>query len=73
MLRNVFACAVVTLGIFWQTNAPAAEPDGASLNGALLNDGPLNIEWAKNYLTIDHQRLPGPISIHYLEAYCRPG
>ncbi|MBI4625948.1 MAG: hypothetical protein HY736_22345 [Verrucomicrobia bacterium] len=34
---------------------------------------PLKVTWEKNYLTIAHDRLPGPIRIHYLEAYCRPG
>jgi hypothetical protein len=34
---------------------------------------PLRIHWEKNYLTIAGDRLPGPIRIHYLEAYCRPG
>lgn len=33
----------------------------------------LKVTWEKNYLTISHDRLPGPIRIHYLEAYCRPG
>lgn len=36
------------------------------------NDG-LTIAWAKNMLTIRGAALPGEISIHYLEAYCRPG
>ncbi|MGY8770449.1 MAG: hypothetical protein ACKVH8_18695 [Pirellulales bacterium] len=34
---------------------------------------PLKIEWEKNYLTISADHLPGPITIHYLEAYCRAG
>jgi len=34
----------------------------------------LAIRWEKNYLTIGGPRVPGgPIRIHYLEAYCRPG
>jgi hypothetical protein len=33
----------------------------------------LEIQWDKNYLTIDRAGLPGgPVQIHYLEAYCRP-
>lgn len=33
----------------------------------------LRIRWEKNYLTIEGDHLPGPIQIHYLEAYCRAG
>lgn len=33
----------------------------------------MRIQWEKNYLTIAGDHLPGPIRIHYLEAYCRPG
>jgi hypothetical protein len=36
-------------------------------------DRPLSIRWEKNYLTIRAPHLPGEITIHYLEAYCRPG
>lgn len=35
--------------------------------------GPLTIGWTNNLLTIAGGRLPVPITIHYLEAYCRPG
>ena len=34
---------------------------------------PLKIIWEKNYLTIAGDWIAGPIRIHYLEAYCRPG
>ncbi len=33
----------------------------------------LTITWQKNILTIAGDHLPGPITINYLEAYCRPG
>jgi hypothetical protein len=34
----------------------------------------LTLSWDKNYLTIHGERLPGrEMTIHYLEAYCRPG
>ena len=33
----------------------------------------LSITWEKNLLTIAGDHLPGPITINYLEAYCRPG
>lgn len=33
----------------------------------------LRIAWDQNWLTINGPRLPGEITIHYLEAYCRPG
>ncbi|MBI1194868.1 MAG: hypothetical protein GC138_03345 [Gammaproteobacteria bacterium] len=33
----------------------------------------LTIKWEKNILTIAGDHLPGPITINYLEAYCRPG
>ena len=34
----------------------------------------LKLEWAKNYLTIVGEHLPGgDVMIHYLEAYCRAG
>lgn len=42
--------------------------------GARAVEAPLlRLHWEKNYLTIAGDRLPGPIRIHYLEAYCRPG
>lgn len=34
---------------------------------------PLKIKWEKNYLTIEDDRIAGPIRVNYLEAYCRPG
>ena len=35
---------------------------------------PLKLAWEKNMLTISGTPLPGgPIKIHYIEAYCRPG
>lgn len=34
---------------------------------------PLRIQWEKNYLTIEGESIAGPVRIHYLEAYCRPG
>lgn len=40
---------------------------------AAATSSPLQVTWEKNYLTIAHDRLPGPVRIHYLEAYCRPG
>ncbi|QDT33191.1 hypothetical protein [Thalassoglobus polymorphus] len=37
-------------------------------------DEPLTLHWAKNYLTISGDQIPGEeIKIHYLEAYCRAG
>jgi len=34
----------------------------------------LTIAWESNFLTISGERIPGgPIKVHYLEAYCRPG
>ena len=38
----------------------------------LLSGSPeLSLTWEKNWLAIDGDRLPGPMRIHYLEAYCR--
>lgn len=38
------------------------------------NKTPLRLAWAKNYLTISGDHLPGrSIKVMYLEAYCRPG
>ncbi len=35
---------------------------------------PLSLSWQKNMLTISGKHLPGgPLKIHYIEAYCRPG
>lgn len=35
---------------------------------------PLSLSWQKNMLTISGAHLPGgPLKIHYIEAYCRPG
>lgn len=35
---------------------------------------PIAISWENEYLTITHRALPAkPVSIHYLEAFCRPG
>src|SRR5690348_15512484 len=35
---------------------------------------PLTISWKDNYLSILGDHLPGGmLSVHYLEAYCRPG
>lgn len=35
---------------------------------------PLRLQWAKNFLVISGDRLPGKeIRVNYLEAYCRPG
>lgn len=35
---------------------------------------PLSLSWQKNMLTISGEHLPGgPLKIHYIEAYCRPG
>jgi hypothetical protein len=45
----------------------------ASLAAEAGADEPLAIAWEKNYLTISDEALPGPVRIHYLEAYCRPG
>ena len=33
--------------------------------------GPLTLKWEKNWLYIDGSILPGPMRVHYLEAYCR--
>jgi hypothetical protein len=45
---------------------------GGSANAA--DERPLRIDWKDNYLTVSGEHLPGgPIKIHYLEAYCRPG
>ena len=42
------------------------------LPACLLSGSPeLSLTWEKNWLVIDGDRLPGPMSIHYLEAYCR--
>ena len=54
------AVLILSVGLTLAGGAAAAEP-------------PLQISWEKNYLTIAGDWLPGPIRIHYLEAYCRPG
>lgn len=42
------------------------------LSTCLLSGSPeLSLTWEKNWLVIDGDRLPGPMHIHYLEAYCR--
>ena len=42
------------------------------LSTCLLSGSPeLSLTWEKNWLVIDGDRLPGPMRIHYLEAYCR--
>ncbi len=33
----------------------------------------LQIEWHKRLLTIRGEHLPAPVTVNYLEAYCRPG
>ena len=45
----------------------------AGLCAASTAQAQLSIHWEKNYLTIQGERLPGEVKIHYLEAYCRPG
>ena len=40
--------------------------------GQAAEPAKLKLHWAKNYLTISGDHLPGgEIKIHYLEAYCR--
>ena len=34
---------------------------------------PIQITWQKRLLTIRGERLPAPVTVNYLEAYCRPG
>ncbi|MBM3999952.1 MAG: hypothetical protein FJ297_10515 [Planctomycetes bacterium] len=53
---------IATLLLVWLAGISRAE-DGA----------PLDIAWKNNYLTIEGPSVPGGISIHYLEAYCRAG
>ncbi|TWU07293.1 hypothetical protein CA54_56980 [Symmachiella macrocystis] len=49
----------------------------AALSHAALaadEPAPLSLSWQKNMLTISGAHLPGgPLKIHYIEAYCRPG
>ena len=40
--------------------------------GQAVEPAKLKLHWAKNYLTISGDHLPGgEMKIHYLEAYCR--
>jgi hypothetical protein len=42
------------------------------LSACLLSGAPkLSLIWEKNWLTIHGDHLPGPMRVHYLEAYCR--
>ncbi len=34
---------------------------------------PIKIKWKNRHLTISGDALPAPITVYYLEAYCRPG
>ena len=41
-------------------------------SASLLSGAPeLSLAWKKNWLVIDGDFLPGPMRVHYLEAYCR--
>jgi hypothetical protein len=41
---------------------------------ALADEPPLTLSWADNFLTVTGPWLPGgPLKVHYLEAFCRPG
>ncbi len=57
--------ALGSIGLFFANSV--------SLAATAVAPPPLKITWEKNFLTIAAERLPGPIRIHYLEAYCRPG
>lgn len=66
MYRSLSRCAVVAL-LF-------VLPCAGLLRAADPPRADLRIAWAKNFLTIRGENLPGDeIAIHYLEAYCRPG
>ncbi|HJT34816.1 MAG TPA: hypothetical protein VJ783_22505 [Pirellulales bacterium] len=59
------SAVVLCLGIFLPAVPNAAAADA---------DQRLTISWKDNYLTIRGKHVPsGELSIHYLEAYCRPG
>jgi hypothetical protein len=58
-LRVIAACFVLA----WSACGFAAEPPSG-----------LSIRWEKNYLYVTGPNVPGgEVSVHYLEAYCRPG
>jgi hypothetical protein len=60
MLRLTVILLVASLALAAEEAAPAT-------------DG-LSIIWEKDWLTIKGDKIPGgPVRIHYLEAYCRPG
>ena len=41
---------------------------------AAADDAGLSLRWEKRFLTISGSAIPGgPVRVHYLEAYCRPG
>ena len=41
-------------------------------SASFLSGAPeLSLAWKKNWLVIDGDFLPGPMRVHYLEAYCR--
>lgn len=40
---------------------------------AVPKDSGLTIKWAENILIVDGPKMPGPLRVLYLEAYCRPG
>ncbi|MEX0641296.1 MAG: hypothetical protein WD468_01270 [Pirellulales bacterium] len=45
----------------------------SAIAGASRADEPLAVSWKDNFLSIRGDKLPGEITINYLEAYCRPG
>ena len=42
-------------------------------HASVADEPGLEIRWNKRMLTISGSSLPGPVEIHYLEAYCRAG
>jgi hypothetical protein len=46
--------------------------DGAARPAAALSPS-LRVGWTNRFLTISGPHLPGPVIVHHLEAYCRPG
>jgi hypothetical protein len=64
MRLSCLALTVVGAGFAWSSIAPAA---------AVENAPRLRLSRQGNYLTIDGEALPGPVTINYIEAYCRAG
>ncbi len=65
MKRSIVVVAVLLIALTACTTTRAQAPASDAR--------PLVINWEKNMLTIAGPHLAGPVSIHYLEAYCRPG